>query len=65
MDDRAVFMLLGLVQDDTKVFDVTVAADDYIYKLKRLVYEQGKKGVLHDANAKDLSLWVVNAFQRS
>ena len=39
--------------------------DDYIYKLKRLVYEQGKKGVLHDANAKDLSLWVVNAFQRS
>ena len=34
MDDRAVFALLGLVHGDAEVFKVTVAADDYIYKLK-------------------------------
>ena len=65
MDDSAVFTLLGLVQDDIEVFDVTVTADDHIFKLKRLVYEEGKNGELHDANVKDLSLWVVSTFQRS
>ena len=65
MDDSAVFTLLGLVQDDIEVFDVTVTADDHIFKSKRLVYEEGKNCVLHDANVKDLSLWVVSTFQRS
>ena len=65
MDDRVVFTLFALIQGDTAVFDVTVAANDYIYKLKRLIYEEGKSGVLHNENAKDLSLWVVSTFQRS
>ena len=65
MDDRVVFTLFALIQGDTAVFDVTVAANDYIYRLKRLIYEEGKNGVLHNENAKDLSLWVVSTFQRS
>jgi hypothetical protein len=56
MDDRAVFTLFGFLQDDTTAFDVTVAADDYVSRLKKPVYEQGKNGVLCDADAKDLSL---------
>jgi len=65
MDDRAVFTIFGLVQGDTTVFDVTVAANDYVSRLKKLVYEEGKNGILHDADAKDLSLWAVSSFQKS
>lgn len=43
MDDRAVFTLFSLVQSDTTVFDVTVAADGYVSRLRRLVYERREK----------------------
>jgi len=61
----ATFTLYGIVQGDTTVFDVTVSADECVSGLKKLIHQEGKKGILHDTDAKDLSLWVVSTFQRS
>jgi Crinkler effector protein N-terminal domain len=63
MDDRPVFPLYAFVQDDTTLLNVTVAADDHVYKLKKLIYKEGKNGILHNVDAKDLSLWMVSSFQ--
>lgn len=53
--NSVVFMLFGLVLGGTAVFDLT-ATTDYASRLKSLVCEKGKNGVLHDVDAKDPSL---------
>ena len=61
----AMFTLYGLVQGDTTVFDVTVSANECVSGLKKLIYKEGEKGIFHDTDAKELSLWVVSTFQGS
>jgi Crinkler effector protein N-terminal domain len=63
--DMATFTLYGIVQGDTTVFAVTVPADECVSGLKKLIYQEGKKGIFHKTDAKELSLWVVSTFQRS
>jgi hypothetical protein len=61
-DDNRV--LRCLVSGDTTSFKVAVPAEGDVVDLEELVLEKGRKGILHDVDAKDLVLWKVSHFQR-
>jgi hypothetical protein len=49
------------IKDDPNVFEVTAPVDATISRLKKLVWEEGKNGVLSNTDAKDLMLWKVSS----
>jgi hypothetical protein len=54
-DDAARF----LIESESAIFPVEPKGDETIMKLKDLIKEKGKNGVLHSVDAKDLVLWKV------
>ena len=51
--------LCCLIDGDSTPFDVTVPITRNVSDLNRLIWEEKGKGVLHDLNAADLTLWKV------
>jgi Crinkler effector protein N-terminal domain len=49
------------IKDDPNAFVVTAPIDASIARLKKLVWEEGKNGVLSNTDAKDLVLWKVSS----
>ena len=56
---KRVSSLWCLVDGDSRPFKVTALDDADVTDLKKLIKEEGKKGILCDVDAKDLDLWKV------
>src|SRR5258705_43192 len=52
-------VLWCLIQDDSNPFEVTAPVDASIGRLKELIWEKRKNGVLRGSDAADLALWKV------
>ena len=51
--------LTCLIEGDSSLFQVNSTGDKNIFNLKKLIWEEGKRGVLSNVDAKDLTLWKV------
>jgi hypothetical protein len=60
--ESAQYQLWCLIEDDSAPFLVPVHTSTYVAELKKLIYENGKAGILHGTDAKDLTLWKVSTF---
>ena len=59
MADYSLFALTCLIEGEALPFIVEPKRDISIMKLKKLIHEEGKNGVLGSVDAKDLTLWKV------
>jgi len=59
MADDAPRTLTCLIEGDSSLFQVNSTGDKNIFNLKKLIWEEGKRGVLSNVDAKDLILWKV------
>jgi hypothetical protein len=62
MSATSQYQLWCLIDGDPKAFKVTLAPIADVDDLKKLIYENGKAGILHGTDAKDLTLWKVSTF---
>ena len=54
-------MLWCLIEDDSNPFEVTPPVAASVSRLKELVWEKGRNGVLRGTDAKDLALYKVSS----
>jgi len=58
--DNNTIELFCLVEGDTTVFPVTIAIDDHVSSLKKLVHQNGVDNMKIPVLPKDLTLWKLN-----